>query len=195
MKFGITLITLLFIVFNSYGQDKKDLAVSISGGLLNSPYYERANARSFYGFDFDYHLTKRHLLSLNYFAGRHSYYDNVLSNAPSDVSYSDGNNSMADYRTASVMYKYKILDNNLVSIVPGTGAGVMTHTLEFPYKEVNARYNRLSSYSELVIPVNLDINFKLYNHWQAGLSGGFLFIPGFPIVALHAGPRLSYIIK
>lgn len=195
MRLGIIFTTLFFITLNSFGQDKKDLTVSLSGGLLNSPYYEKANAKGFFGFDFDYHLAKRHLLAVNYFAGGHTYYDDVLSNDPTRISRPDRTNSDAEYRTFSVLYNYKLIDNSLVSLVPGVGVGIMTHTREYPYQEINKGYPRISSWSDIVFPVNLDLNFKLSKNWQAGLTSGFLIHPDYPVLALHAGPKLSYIIK
>lgn len=195
MKPGILFITLFLIAVCSYGQDKKDLTVSLSTGLLNSPYYEKANARGFYGLNFDYNLAKRHILSVNYFAGKHDYYDDVLSNDPTNLIRPNGTNSEAEYRTFSVLYKYKVVDNNLLSLVPGVGAGIMTHTRQYPYKEVNKSYLAISSWSSLVFPVSLDLNFKLSRNWQAGLTSGFLIHPDYPILALHAGPKLSYIFK
>lgn len=191
----LLLLTTLFLTLNTMAQNKKDLTLSLSAGLLNSPYYEKANARGFYGFNFDYHLAKRHLLSVNYFAGNHTYYDDVLSNDPTSVIHSDGTNADAEYRTFSVLYKYKIVDNTLMSFVPGVGAGIMTHTREYPYREINSGYPRTSSWSDLVFPISVDVNFKLSKQWQGGLTGGFLIHPDYPILALHAGPRLSYVIK
>ena len=68
------------MTLTAFGQDKKDLAVSFSAGILNSPYNYKAYAGGFYSFGFDYHTSKQHVLSANYLAGRHDYFDNVLSN-------------------------------------------------------------------------------------------------------------------
>ena len=141
---------LFFIQLALFGQEKKNLSVSLSGGLLNSPYYDKANARSFYGFDFDYHFAKRHLLSVNYFSGKHNYYDDVLSNDPTSVSRPDGTNSHAEYLTFSLSYKHKVVDNRSVRIVPGVGARIMTRRREYPYTEINKSYPRISSWSDLV---------------------------------------------
>ena len=195
MKALLICAVLFFSQITLFGQDKKDLTISLSGGLLNSPYYQKAKAKGFYGFDFDYHLAKRHLLSVNYFAGKHNYYDDVLSNYLIGVINSDGTNSDAEYQAFSVLYKFKVINNSLLSIIPGVGAGIMTLTQEYPYTEVNRSYPAISSWSDLVFPVSLDLNFKLSKQWQAGLSGGFLIHPDYPILALHAGPKLSYIIR
>lgn len=97
------LVSVTFLV-NLKGQEKKDLAVSVSAGLFNSPFYDNAKGRGFFRIDFDYHLTSRHILNANYLAGQHYYYDDVLSNDPTSRVYEDGTNSMADYRTFSMMY-------------------------------------------------------------------------------------------
>jgi hypothetical protein len=193
MKVGI-LTTLLLFACSSYAQDKKDLAVSLSGGLFNSPYYKNAKAKGFYSFDFDYHLAKRHILSANYLAGKHTYYDDVLSNDPGTYNV-DATNADAEYRTFSVLYKYKVVDNSIISLTPGIGVGIMTHTRKYPYSEVNKSYPQISSWSDIVFPVSLDLNFKLSSQWQAGLSSGFLIHPDYPVLALHIGPKLSYVIK
>ena len=112
MRFFIPFIGFLFFTLNVHGQDKKDLTLSLSAGVLNSPYYPKANAKFFYGVDFDYHLTKRNLLSVNYFSGKHTYYDDVLSNDPTGFLNANGTNSDAEYQTFSVLYKYKFVNNS-----------------------------------------------------------------------------------
>jgi len=194
IKAILTLLISISFFVNVQGQEKKDLAISVSAGFLNSPYYNLAKPMGFYKIDFDYHLTSRHIIAANYLDGKHHYYDNTLSNDPTGSGYLDGTNSEAQYRTFSILYKYKIFDNTLFSIVPGVGAGVMTHTREYPYKEVNASYSRISSWSDLVFPVNVDINLKVYTRWQIGLTGGFLIHPDYPILGLHGGPKLSFVL-
>ncbi len=188
-------ITLTLLTLTSFGQDKKDLAVSFSAGILNSPYYYKAYAGGFYGFGFDYHISKRHILSANYLAGRHDYYDNILSNTTYYIVYPKGTNAEATYNTFSVSYKYKILNQTKFSIVPGVGAGIMTHSRDYPYTQGTSTIFNTSSWSDLVFPVTLDINYKILKRWQLGLTGGFLIHPDYPILALHAGPKLSYVLK
>ena len=190
---SIITITLLMAALPFYGQEKKDLVISLAVGGLNSPYYEHARAGNFYALDFDYHLSKKSILSAGYLAGNHKYYDDVLSNDPTYGLY-DGTNSEARYNTFGVVFKYKILDYADFSLVPGAGLGIMTHTRNFPYTEGTSSSLRTSSWSDLVFPVTLDLNFALSHRWLLGLRGGFLIHPDYPILALHAGPRLSFVI-
>lgn len=190
------LILFTFLILTSSGQDKKDLAVSFSAGIFNSPYFYKAYPRGFYALAFDYHVSKRSIISANYLAGKHEYYDNILSNAPdSYVVYPQGTNATAEYNIFSVSYKYKIVNTPKFSIVPGIGAGILTLTENYPYTRGTSTDFNTSSWSDLAFPVTLDINYKLSKHWQLGLTSGFLIEPDFPILALHVGPKLSYVLK
>lgn len=188
-------ITLAFLTFSSFGQDKKDLAISLSTGILNSPYYYKAYAGGFYNFGFDYHISKRQILSASYLSGKHDYYDNILSNETYYIVYPGGTNAKARYNTFSVSYKYKIVNETKFNVVPGVGAGIMTHSRVYPYTYGNSTVFNTSSWSDLVFPVTLDINYKVLKQLQLGLTGGFLIHPDYPILALHAGPRLTYVLK
>lgn len=190
-------VFLSFFSLDTFGQDKKDLAISFSLGYLNSPYYNNAHSRGFYGVGFDYHIAKRQILSANYVAGGHDYFDNKLSNTPSSdyIVNPKGTNAQATYNTFSVSYKYKIVSQENLSVVPGLGAGIMTHSRKYPYTQSTSLTFRTSSWSDLVFPVTLDINYKVLTSWQIGLTGGFLIHPDYPIIALHLGPKLSYVLK
>jgi hypothetical protein len=194
MKRIATLFILTLFVIDSYSQTKKDLAISLTGGFLNSPYYEKAKANGFYTIGFDYYISQRHVLSVNYLSGSHEYFDNIQSNTSGTIS-ANGTNATAVYETFSVSYKYKILSQSKISILPSVGAGIMTHTKRFPYSIGNSTLIQTSSWSDLVFPIDLDIDFEISKHWQLGITGGFQIHPDFPILALHVGPRLSYVIK
>ena len=188
-------ITLTSLTLTCFGQDKKDLAVSFSTGILNSPYYYKAYAGSFFGFGFDYHISKRHILSASYLAGKHDYYDNILSNTTNFIILPKGTNAKARYNTFAIAYKYKILINEKFNFTPGVGAGIMTHSRNYPYMQGTSLVFNTSSWSDLVFPVTLDINYKILKRWQLGVTGGFLIHPDYPILALHVGPKLSYVLK
>src|SRR5205085_142138 len=107
MKLLSTLIFLFLIFSSATAQSKKDLAVSLSAGILNSPYYTNAHASHFYGAQFDYYLSGRQIISAGYLAGQHDYFDNTLSNT-NNYYLNDGNNAEGIYNTFTIQYKYKI---------------------------------------------------------------------------------------
>ncbi len=73
MKSYILTILTTIISITSYGQDKKDLNVSFSSGLLTSPYYNNVRKGGYYSFDMDYYFRQRHILSSNFTSGGHDY--------------------------------------------------------------------------------------------------------------------------
>jgi hypothetical protein len=183
------LITLI-----SYGQHKKDLIISVAAGALTSPYYLENKGGSFYTVDFDYHLSKRRLLSVNYNGGEHSYYDNILSTDPGYIK-SDGTNAKAIYHTFSVLYKYMFLDKNAVSGSIGSGVGIMTHSREYPYAISNGSIFVKTAWTDLVFPVRAEFDFKVSKCIRMGVIGGFYIAPDYPILAYYVGPRLGYLLK
>ncbi|MBY0480822.1 MAG: hypothetical protein K2Q21_05655 [Chitinophagaceae bacterium] len=177
-------------VLSSYGQERKDLVVSIATGQLTSPYYYKNTMGSFFSVDFDYHLSKRHILTANYSDGKHNYYDKYLQADP-NTSRSDGTNTRASYRTFSILYKYQFLNSKIITGNIGAGAGIMTHIQRiitgYPASE--------SNWSDLVFPARFELDYKISNSFRLGLIGGFYIHPDYPILAYHLGPRIGYLIK
>ena len=196
---ALTVITVLTIS----AQDKKNLTISFGTGILNSPYYTNARKRQFYNFDFTYHLNERHKIGTSFLSGEHLYYDNVRSNNAVPLTtpgYEDNTNATADYRIFSILYKYALLNKKKLSITGATGLGIMTQILEYPYTEVSPTgvvivSFRHSSWTDLVFPVRLDIDYRISKRFQVGLIGGFFIHPDYPVLGYHAGPRLSYTLK
>jgi hypothetical protein len=190
-QFSFSLI-LALLVLSSAGQEKKDLVLSVSGGVMSSPFYNGSKSGPFYAFDFDYHLSKRSMLSVNYFEGTHHYFDNILSNDPMGTVKSDGTNAIADYHIFSVLYKYHFINSKLVSANIGLGAGIMTLSREYPYTTSTGSSYRESTYSDLVFPVRMEVDYKISTNIRLGLIGGFHITPDYPILAYYFGPRLGY---
>lgn len=165
--------------------------MSLSSGLLTSPFYNDARPGVYFSFDMDYHLRKRQILSSNFTSGKHEYND-VISNVPGTK---DFRNATASYKTFSILYKYKVINKTKLSLIAGTGAGIMTHTRDYWQQEGNSTLRRQLIWSDLVFPVRLEANYKFSQHLQLGVIGGFFIQPDYPILAYHAGPRLTYVLK
>lgn len=191
-KFALLLIAGLFAV-TSFGQDNKDLTLAFSTGLLTSLYYPNVKARSYYNIDFDYYLTKRHILSANFNAGKHNYFDHVLSNV--NAFPETPTNAEASYLTFSILYKYSFINTKKVAATIGAGAGIMTHIREYQYWELNRGDVRQSAWTNLVFPVRLDLDYRLSKRFRLGVIGGLFIHPDYPGISLCAGPRLSYILN
>lgn len=189
-KFQLVLV-ILIVATSCFGQKSKDLALSISAGKLVSPFYSNNTYGQFFNIDFDYYLSRRHVLSASYFDGRHSYFDQI----PFIDMRSDGTNSIAKYHTFSVLYKYSFLDKRHISATVGAGAGMMTHSTTNPYKTTNGGSTfQDATWTDLVFPVKLEAQYKATRHFRAGLIAGLFIAPDFPILAYHIGPRLTYVL-
>jgi hypothetical protein len=195
MKRMIVLFISGVLTITVFAQNNKDLTVSFSMGKLTSPYYANDEARAFYGLDFSYHLNNRHILAANYNAGKHNYYDNSLSNTAIPL-YEKTTNAEASYHTFSVLYIFNFINGKSFSAGAGTGAGIMTHIREYPFREANGSEGpRQSTWTDLVFPVRLNLDYKLSKRFHLGVIGGLFIHPDYPVLGYHAGPRISYTVK
>ncbi len=192
MRALFTLIIFTIIISTAKGQEKKDLAIYASGGLLTSPNYQKSTTNGYFGVGFEYYLTKNHVLSANYLMAKNNY---LAAGASTKVGYDKGTNATAFFNTFSILYQYKFLNTSQFSMLAGAGAGVTTRTLEsFTDTETNTLATTIHK-SFLVLPVSLDLNYRITNRWHAGVKSGFIIEPGASLVtALHAGPRLSFVL-
>lgn len=184
-----------FLFFSALGQQRNDLTLSIAGGKLASPYYQRNRSGRFFSFDFDYSLAKRHSLSVNYTDGSHRYYDNIHNGGLTGSINADVTNAKASYHTFLVLYKYRFLSTQRLLGAIGAGAGIMTHVQQYPFSTGNSTYFQQSSWTDLVFTVQVEIAYNLSQSIKAGVIGGFFIQPDFPVLAYHVGPRLSYVLK
>jgi hypothetical protein len=181
-----------------FSQTKKDLGISFGVGMFNSPYYQNAKKRNFYNFDFDYYIGNRHILSASFLKGNHLFYDNVHSNNAVPLTtpgYEDNTNSDAEYFTFSILYKYKLISYKKASVQVGTGAGIMTQVILFPYTAGNIVDFRQSSWNDLVFPLRLEADYELFRRFKLGIMGGLYILPDYPILGNHAGLRFTYVLK
>lgn len=189
--FGLIILT---ITVACYGQKRKDLVLSISAGKLMSPYYLNNTFGKFFNVDFDYYISKRHIISASYFDGHHNYYDNILSTDPNYIK-SDGTNSIAKYHTSSILYKYKFLNKRSIDAIIGAGAGIMTHSKRYPYLTASGSVFQEETWTDIVFPTRLEFEYRLNKNFKLGLMWGLFIAPDFPILAYHIGPRLTYIVN
>ncbi len=195
MKVFLIFVVLTQFAYLASGQPKSALALSVSAGWLNTPYYAQAFRGGFYNFGFDYYLSGRHLLSVNYHSGSHDYLD-IAYAAPSVFLITPMNtNAKASYRTFSLLFKYKLLDLRRLSLVPSVGVGLMTHIRNFPVTQGPSTVFYDLTWTNLVFPLGLEVAYKVSPRWQVGMIGGLFIHPRFPLVGYHAGPRLAYVLR
>lgn len=191
--YKLALITML-IAAPSFGQEKRNLTVSLSTGKFTSPYYPRAVAEDFYNLDLDYYLTGRQILSSGFLGGRHRYYDEGSPNNYT-VSKGDTTNVNITYHVFSVLYKYRFINTKAFSVAVGTGAGLMIHTRQYFFTSSTFTFPIDATWTDLVFPVQMEADYKLSQRFRLGITGGFFIHPDYPVLGYHAGLRLGYVIK
>lgn len=196
--FVLILLTISFS--QSYGQDKKDLKISLSAGLFNSSYYTNSKPRQFYNFGFDYSITKRHIISTDFISGQHQYYDSIRVTTPIPLTtpgYEKHTNAEARTTVFSVLYKYKLLDKTKFSVNVGTGLGIITKTLTYPVDIPNGGFTFETSggKGDLCFPLRLDMDYQILKNFQSGIIAGIYVYPDYPLVGEHLGIRISYIVR
>jgi hypothetical protein len=192
---------LLIVSFSqTYGQDKKDLRISLSTGLFNSYHYINAKPRQFYNFGFGCALTNRHIISTEFISGQHLYYDTIYVTTPIPLStpgYENHTNTQARTTVFSVLYKFRFLDKRKLSINVGTGLGIKSEIYTYPVNTPNGGFTFETSggKGDLCFPVRLDLDYQILNNFQLGIVAGTYIYPDYPLIGEHLGIGLSYIIR
>jgi hypothetical protein len=195
MKTRTFLSVLLLISASATAQPKKSLAISVGGGWFNSPgYLTNALRDGYYGLGFDYHFTPRHVLSVNFLSGRHSYLDTQFADPTVFLITPGGTNATARYYNFWVGYKFKLLNTRRVSISPSLGAGMLLLSRRFPVTQGPSTLFFETSWDDLVFPVGVEVGYKATRRWQLGWVAGCFVYPPAPLIGWHTGPKLSYVI-
>ena len=193
-------IILIASLSQAFGQEKKDLKLSLSTGFFNSSYYTNSKPRQFYQFGFDYSITKRHIISTDFISGKHRYYDSIRVATPIPLStpgYENHTNAEASCMVFSVLYKYKILIKKKLSVSAGTGLGIITEAFTYPVDNPGGGFTFETSggKGDLCFPLRLDADYQILNRFQVGIVAGTFIYPDYPFVGEHVGIKFSYIVK
>ena len=181
-------------------QGKKDLKISLGTGFFNSTYYTNAKTRPFYNFGLEYQSNSRHSIAADYISGQFWYYDSVRP-VPfvslSTPGYENYNNVVAISTFFSVIYKYKFLERNKLSMKGGTGIGILTQSEAYAIQAStnSQRVVQFGGKPDLCFPLRLDLDYQVSKFFQIGIIAGTYVYPDYPLVGEHLGLRVSYILK
>lgn len=196
------LIILFLLASNfAFAQDHKDLMISLGIGMIGSPsgrYFKSPEVGLGYAIDANYFIKKRHIFSLNYTTGNHEYVSRFNEDISKSTAVSFFPISKVEFRSFSLMYKYRLIDINRFSMALGTGLGILTHLSRFPLYEENNNFWQFQSFafagsSNLAFPFKAELSFNISQHWTVGVESGIFLMPDFPWSGFHLLPRVSYI--
>lgn len=174
-------------------QEKNSFSIAGSLGRTTTASMNKANDAGYYSLDFDYHISKKHILSMLYFNGSNRYFDNGFLNGGS-IRVSDGTNANYDYTVFGLLYKYQFFQKKRIRMQAGIGLGVLQDIKTREIRFTNGIYytNETSRTDDHVIPIKLEFDFKVNKKFSLGSTSGFMFHPEKAWLGLHTGVRLSY---
>lgn len=200
IKLLVNSICLLVITIGTaYSQSNKPLTLSAATGWLNSPYY--TNAKAGFGmlnFGVTYHFSKKHALSADFLVGKHRYYDSIRSNVAIPLTtpgYANHTNSEAWYSVTALLYQFTPIETKRFRTSAATGFGLIIDRLTYPYGTATSQSMRVSASEDLCFPIRLSADYKLSNTVAMGLIAGLYIHPDYPVLAQHAGLRMSVSLK
>lgn len=177
-------------------QEKNSFKIAGSLGRTTTSSMNKANDAGYYSLDFDYHFSKKHILSILYFNGSNRYFDNSFLNGGT-IRVSDGTNANYDYTVFGLLYKYQFLQKKRISMQTGIGLGVLQDLKTREVRLTNGSYytNEGSRTDDHAIPIKLEFDFKVNKKFSLGSTSGFMFHPEKDWLGLHTGIRLSYLLN
>lgn len=169
--------------------------VALSTGFYSAPNYVHATGKSFLAADFDYHLQKRWTISTGFLSGQFIYFDDWRSNTASYDDYTNAKGYEAHfYFTAA----YSVIRTSKFSIQIGSGIGLFTQRLKYPYAAPSSYYGPRNlpfftaeeSFSVVEIPFKLEAFYMLGRRVGLGIRVGTFLQLSRPLSDTYLGPQL-----
>jgi len=196
----ILFTALFFAHFVVFGQERKDLVLSVGLGVANltpNNSVQSPSQGTSFSLDFDYYLGKRHVLSMGYYFAHNTYYYDYTygTNYPKNE-YQNSDNYLSNF---GLCYKFKLIDKARFSFLVGTGLYAEAHIWRYPvlYPAHNSTYSTTVERSgniDLGFLFRLETNYWISSRWAIGLQGGVYYKPQ-SVVSSFIQPKISFCIK
>ncbi len=206
-----TTVLLFSILSICEAQTTKRFAVSFSVGGAQRPiyfrHYDKVHIGSFYTLSADYAFAQRHSISLSINAGKNNYFTSYAEKyattflpiaIPASV-LDEYNSSIISYTGLSLLYKYRVLNTNKISIFTGIGFHTIREVVH-PLG-ITAYYGATPSYvirtdrsidNAIMLALRLEMQYKLNDKWAVGILGGAFINPSNEIDNYHFAPSIIY---
>lgn len=194
---------LLFLLCFSLGikplfAQKGNYDIAVSYGFYKAPTYTQAVNKSFLAADFDYKLLKQWTISTGFLNGQFAYFEDWRSNA---YTYESSTNAKGYDSHIYLTLLYSIIQTNKISIKVGSGIGLFTQRLKYPYSAPSSGgapsqsggeiFTAEESFSLFELPIIFDGSFMLNRHIEVGLKAGTFLQFNRPLSGTYLGPQLK----
>jgi hypothetical protein len=193
MKKKVCLFLLLLLPIVSFSQNNK-FKFGVQSGFYKGTNYDSIQSGNNIAIEFSGKLSKRFSLTTHVNYGWNRYFESERSNHPEAFLYSDGTNADLFNIHVGIIAGYTI---NLTENMHITGySGLSTYTERLTYWWDFGEMiigHREYSFTTIAFPVKISIGYLLSKNIELGIAAGFYLEPAYPIVGLHAGPKINFL--
>lgn len=189
------LLILCYAVFGTAWAQQKQYTIALSYGFYAAPDVDQGQSKNYLSASFDYQLSPRWTIGSGFTAGQFNYYEDALSNTDDlSTKYATATtNARAFDSRAYALVKYSIIKTSRFHLQAGTGIGVLTQRLKYPYREPCssgcAVFIAEQSSTTLELPITVEAFYFVTDRISLGLTTGAFINPTVSNPGFHAGPQ------
>lgn len=194
----LILVTLLIVSSRYVSAQQYRYDVALSAGFYQAPDYKRAQSKQFLAADFDYHLSERWTISSGFMSGQFAYYEDYRNNI---TWYGDPYRNADGYESHTYLTAgYSLIHNRKFYIQLGTGVGLFTQRLKYPYQEPSSGgsprgyggniFTAEESFTIVELPLKVEGFYMLGTRVGLGVRAGTFVQIGRPLAGTYIGPQV-----
>jgi hypothetical protein len=174
-------------ICTAFAQEKQfDLVVG--GGYYSTPARKPVSSRGAFNAEFEYHHGRRWSFAAGILTTEYWYHmDESSTTTLAGIPVNRGNELQSNF-----VAKYKILDNSLLTIQLGAGAGLITMGQDIETNTPTSSSTYHTSYTDLGFPLVAESYVKLSRHVLVGVKLGSFVFPDYPIIGNNASLQIRY---
>ena len=192
-----TILSLLMSVvcFSASAQQNR-YSIALSYGLYMAPTLKQSRFRDHIAADFNYQLTARWTIASGITAGQFDYYEDVRSNADTELTkYTTASTNARGYDShVYALIKYKLINSNRFNLLTGVGIGLLTQRLKYPYRQPCSSgcmvFIGEESTTMLELPIKAEAYYLFNDKIGIGITAGGFMNGTLSNTGIHFGPQI-----
>ncbi|HEV7346773.1 hypothetical protein [Telluribacter sp.] len=188
MKTTFLVFLLLLIVSTAFAQNKQ-FDIVVGGGYYATPSRVPVFGGEFFNGEFEYHHNRRWAFSAGLLTTQYHYrLDGSRSSTLSGIPINRGGEIQTNF-----MAKYKVVNQKVLTVQLGLGAGLFTMGQEVAIDYSNGSSSYLyTSNTDLGFPLSAEAYTPLTRHILIGVKVGSFIFPDYPIVGNNVSFQVRY---
>lgn len=177
------------------GQQKR-YDIALSYGLYTAPTLKQSHFRDYMAADFNYQLTNRWIIGSGFTAGRFDYYEDVRSNADTELTkYTTASTNARGYDAHMyALVKYSLINSSRFHLLAGAGIGLLTQRLKYPYRQPCSSgcvvFIGEESSTKIELPIKAEAYYLVNDKIGVGVTAGGFVNSTLSNTGIHFGPQI-----